>query len=197
MLSASPSWFASLLCLSACIVSTVHGADATALKAAQQAYHKAGSVVVEMTQAKKVDLAQVEAQVLVTVQSAVVLSRAYASKFPAGTKLIDTVIGKVAVTDTKGTVTALGPMKDLEFQEIEDQWHDGAYFKSHDLGVNFEDEANEHFTDPVHTMVHPLMVLRAAMVFQKSQDAKDLKAMKDEMDEGMEQAEKMLDVLLK
>ena len=197
MFRSAPSWFVSLLCLAACCVQTGHAADSAALKAAQKAYHEAGAAVVEMTQSKKVDAAQVEAKVIVMEHNAVILSRAYASKFPAGTKLIDTVIAQVAVVDAKGGVTALGPMKDLSFQEIEDQWHDGAYYKSHDLGVNFEDEANEHFTDPIHTMVHPMMVLRAAMAFQKGQDAKDLKAMKDEMDEGMEQAEKMLEVLLK
>ena len=197
MFRAAPCWFASLLCLATCLVQTSHAADSAALKAAQKAYHEAGAAVVEMTQSKKVDVAQVEAKVVAMEQGAVVLSRAYASKFPAGAKLIATVIEHVAVVDAKGSVTALGPMKELSFQEIEDQWHDGAYFKSHDLGVNFEDEANEHFTDPIHTMVHPMMVLRAAMAFQKGQDAKDLQAMKDEMDEGMEQAEKMLEVLLK
>jgi hypothetical protein len=45
-----------------------------------------------------------------------------------------------------------------------------------------EDEDNEHFTDPLHVMIHPIMVLRAA------QD-KNLDAMKAEMQEGMEQIE--------
>lgn len=194
MFKPTPHWFASCLCLFSLVG---HAADGADLKAAQLAYHQAGKAVIEMTQAKKVDAAQVEVKVVEMQRGAVVLARAYAAKFPAGTKLIDTVITQVATLDGKGSVTGLGPMKELSFQEIEDQWHDGAYFKSHDLGVNFEEEANEHFTDPIHTMVHPMMVLRAAMAYQKGQDAKELKAMKDEMDEGMEQAEKMLAVLLK
>ena len=186
-------------CLIFLCVATValESAENPALKAAQQAYHKAGTAVMEAVLSKKVDPVQVEAQVVEMERNAAILARAYAVKFPEGKKLIDTVIAQVGVLDATGEITALGPMKALPFKETEEQWHDGAYFKTHDLGVSFEEEQNEHFTDPIHTMVHPMMVLQAAIAYHKTKDAAELKAMKDEMEEGLEQAEKMLQTLSK
>lgn len=194
MQTSSSSLFVGILCLAALACPAAERPD---LKAAQLAYHQAGTAVVEMINAKKIDVAAVEAKVLVMERNAAALAKAYAEKFPAGKKLIDTVVANVAILDAQGAVTGLGPMKDQSFEEIEQQWHDGAYFKAHQLGVDFEDEANEHYTDPIHTMVHPMMVLRAAISWQKGQADKDLQAMKGEMEEGLEQAEKTLETLSK
>jgi hypothetical protein len=46
-------------------------------------------------------------------------------------------------------------------------------------------------------MIHPMMVLRAAVAYQTSKGEKDLKAIKEEMEEGIEQAEKTKAALAK
>jgi uncharacterized protein YdiU (UPF0061 family) len=50
------------------------------------------------------------------------------------------------------------------------------------VGIDLSKEENEVHLDPVHTMVHPLMTLAA---IKKG----DMKAAKDELAEGLEQAE--------
>lgn len=176
----------------------LNAADAAQLKAAEQAYLKAGAAIVDQVNTKNVDVAKVEALVLETEKAAVILSHAYAEKFPAGKKLIDCIISNVATLDGSGNVTGLGPLKTASFKDLEENWHDGAYYKAHpEFGIDFSEEKNEHFTDPAHTMVHPMMVLQAAITYSKSHSAEDLKAMKEEMDEGMEQSTKLLETLTK
>lgn len=163
----------------------------------EAAYTKAGREVVDLVNAKNVDATKVAALVLVMEQQAVPMAQAYARKFPAGKGLIDTVIAQIAVVDGAGNVTALGPMKDLSFEVIEKQWHDLGYFKANKPSIDLDNEDNEHFTDPLHTMIHPMMVLRAAIDYQTSKSDKELKAMKEEMDEGIEQSVKTAGVLSK
>lgn len=185
-----------ILCL---LVGVLAAADISPaqIAAAQAAYHQAGRAVVDQVVAKKVDVVQVEALVLTMEQHAVVLAKAYAAKHPAGAKLIAAVMAQVVRMDAQGAVVGLGPMKALPFAEIEKQWHDLGHFKTNPVGLDLQDEANEHFTDPLHTMIHPVMVLRAALDFQASKSDKDLQTMKSEMEEGLEQAEKTKVVLTK
>lgn len=173
--------------LSLCLASSLSAASVAEREAA---YLKAGKAVIDMVNAKTVDAAKVTALVLIMEQQAVPISQAYAAKFPAGKGLIDTVISQVATLDAAGAVTGFGPMKDMTFEVIEKQWHDLGYFKEHKPTVDLADEDNEHFTDPLHAMIHPMMVLRAAMNYQTSKSEDDLKAMKEEMDEGLEQVTK-------
>jgi hypothetical protein len=160
-------------------------------------YQKSGRAVIDMANAKSVEVAKVSALVLTMEQQAVPMAQAYAKKFPAGKELIDAVIAQVATLDASGAVTALGPMKDMSFEVIEKQWHNMGYFKEHKIALDVSNEDNEHFTDPIHTIIHPMMVLRAAIDYQTSKSEKELKAMKEEMDEGLEQSEKTLRVLSK
>ena len=125
------------------------------------------------------------------------MAQAYAAKFPAGKDLIDTVIAQIATLDASGAVTGFGPMKDFDYDVIEKQWHDLGYFKEHKPTVDLNNEDNEHFTDPLHTMIHPMMVRRSAITFQTSKSDADLKAMKEEMDEGIEQSVKTVKALSK
>ena len=46
-------------------------------------------------------------------------------------------------------------------------------------------------------MIHPMMVLRAAITYQTSKSDADLKAMKQELDEGLEQSVKTAKVISK
>lgn len=161
------------------------------------AYVKAGRAVVDMVNAKAVDADKVGALVLTMEQQAIPLANAYAAKFPPGKGVIDTVIAQVAVVDAAGHVTGLGPMKDMTFEIIEKQWHDLGYFKANKPAIDLTDESNEHYSDPLHTMIHPMMVLRAALDFKTSKSDKDLQSMKEEMEEGLEQVEKTVGVLSK
>ena len=98
---------------------------------------------------------------------------------------MDAVINNVANSDG----SALGSMSTLSFATIETDWHDAAFFTKNNKGVDLQDEDNEHYLDPIHTIVHPVMVLVAARGFAKDGNADSLKAMKAEMQEGMEQVE--------
>lgn len=184
-----------LVCFFAlCLSASLH---AETLAERQAAYVKAGRAVVDLVNAKTIDAAKITALVLTMEQQAVPLANAYAKKFPAGKGLIDTVIAQVAVVDGSGVMTGFGPMKDMSFEVIEKQWHDLGYFKVNKPSIALDDEDNEHFSDPLHTMIHPMMVLRAALDYQTSKSDESLKAMKEEMEEGLEQVEKTVGVLSK
>ena len=159
-------------------------------------YHKLGTSIVDMVNSRAVDVAKVEQTVLELTKISVALSNEYKRVHPAGTKLLDMVAGQAAVLDN-GQVKAVGPMAKLPFKEIEDQWHDLGFVTGKDVGVDLEDEDNEHFTDPLHVMIHPIMVLRAARDFSASKSDDDLNNMKSEMEEGMEQAALLLEVVKK
>jgi hypothetical protein len=183
----------------AAIIALTLGASlhAESLTDRQAAYIKAGRAVVDMVNAKAIDAEKVAALVLTMQQQAVPLANAYSAKFPPGKGIIDTVIAQVATVDGSGQVTGLGPMKDMAFEVIEKQWHDLGHFKTNKPAIDLTDEDNEHYSDPLHTMIHPMMVLRAAMDYKTSKSDKDLQAMKEEMEEGLEQVEKTVGVLTK
>ena len=100
----------------------------------------------------------------------------------------------------KTVVENVDAMKKLSFKDLEHEWHDLNHFTksgSNDLGIDVKAEDNEHFTDPIHAIVHPLLVLKAAQAYATSKDEADLKAIKEEMEEGLEQVEKCRSVLTK
>ncbi len=173
---------------------SLQGAD---LAAAQRSYHVAGRAVVDMANTQKVDVAVVEAKVLEMTRHSVALAQAYAAKFPDGKPVIDMTIAQAAILGPDGAVTGLGPMQNLPFSDIEEQWHDLGHFKTNPVGIDLSDEKNEHFTDPLHTIIHPIMTLVAARAYAKEGKPDDLKAMKAEMEEGIEQAEKLVEALNK
>jgi hypothetical protein len=82
---------------------------------------------------------------------------------------------------------------------LEHQWHDLHYFsnKKEVIGVDLADENNEHFTDPIHVIVHPLLVLKAAQSFANGGGDAALQQMKEEMEEGIEQIDKALAAIQK
>lgn len=145
------------------------------------AYRKAAKAIVESAINKKVDVAEVEKNVKQCVVAATWAALEYAKAFPTGAKLLKAVVDNVPVIEK------------LEFKEIESEWHDLKHFKKpgNDPGVDVSAEENEHFTDPIHAIVHPFLVLKAAQAYAKDKKDEDLKAVKDEMEEGLEQMEKM------
>lgn len=169
------------------ILPCLRAADRAQVEARYLSYHTAGKAVVEMAISRRVDPAEVEKKVDTMVADAVWLATEYAKAFPKGAVLLQTVTAHV------------GDMRKLTFQELEGEWHDLGYFgkPGHDAGIDLKAEANEHFTDPIHSIVHPLLVLKAAQSFAAGKKEEDLKAMKAEMEEGLEQAEKQKNTLLK
>lgn len=163
-------------------------ADKAAIDSHATSYLAAGKAVVEMSITKKVDAAEVEKKVQTMLADAVWLATEYGKAHPKGEKLLKTVVENVDA------------MKKLSFKDLEHEWHDLNHFTksgSNDLGIDVKAEDNEHFTDPIHAIVHPLLVLKAAQAYATSKDEADLKAIKEEMEEGLEQVEKCRSVLTK
>jgi hypothetical protein len=159
----------------------LHAAAPPETDARVREYSTLGRSVLEMAQTKKVDAAEVRKKVDRMLEIGVLLAKDYAVRFPAGKKLIDTV------------VAAIPEMRKLSFGEIESEWHDLKHFDKpgNGVGLDLKAEENEHFTDPVHTIVHPLLVLKAAEEQVAKPSAENLQKIKEEMEEGIEQAEKM------
>jgi hypothetical protein len=148
----------------------------------QSAYHAAGKSLVNMAISKKVDTAEASKLVDKLLEEGKWLAEAYAQKYPQSAKLLK------LVTDN------IGEMKKLSSKELEHQWHDLQYFnnKKEAIGLDLTDENNEHFTDPIHVIVHPLLVLKAAQSFASGGGDVALQQMKEEMEEGIEQIDKAL-----
>ena len=176
-----------LLTVLAALIAPLRAADKAQIEARYQSYYAAGKAVVDMALSKKIDAAEVAKRVDIMVADAIWFAGEYAKAHPKGAKLLQTVTSQV------------GTMRQLSFEELESEWHDLGYFTKagHDTGLDLKAEENEHFTDPIHTLVHPLLVLKAAQAYATSKAEKDLKSLKEEMDEGLEQAEKQKTVLLK
>ncbi len=169
-------------------------ANAESVNELVKQYQETGASIVDMVNSQSVSVDEIEKKVVDLTRISVDLTNRYKQIHPDGAKLLDITIEQVAALDN-GSVVGVGPMADLTFDEIEGQWHDLGYFESNDVGVDLEDEDNEHFTDPMHVMIHPIMVLRAAKDYATSSSPDDLNAMKAEMEEGMEQVALVGEVL--
>jgi hypothetical protein len=165
----------------------VHGADKAAVEAHYLAYHTAGKALVEAAINKKVDPAEVGKKVDILVTEGTWFVNEYAKAYPKGEKLLKVIVAN------------LDTMKKLSFKELEHEWHDLHHFDKadKDTGIDLAAEENEHFTDPIHTVVHPLLVLKAAQDYAATKNEEALKSMKEEMEEGLEQVEKQKAALLK
>jgi hypothetical protein len=163
-------------------------ADKAAVDTHVNSYLAAGKAIVEMSITKKVDAAEVEKKVQTLVADAVWLATEYGKAHPKGEKLLKIVTDNVDA------------MKKLSFKDLEHEWHDLNHFTksgSNDLGIDVKAEDNEHFTDPIHAIVHPILVLKAAQAYASSKSDEELKAIKEEMEEGLEQVEKCRSALTK
>ncbi len=161
---------------------TTQAAPAPEVTAHATRYHAAGKAVLEMVINKQVSVPAVAAQVDVLLVESIALTEAYAKANPAGEKLLRVVIDQVPT------------LKTLSFATLQSDWHDLGHFAKpgNSAGLDLQDEDNEHFTDPIHAIVHPLLVLKAAEAYAAKPDAEHLATMKEEMEEGLEQADKLL-----
>lgn len=144
------------------------------LIAAPGSYAGAGQTVLEMVLARKVDAAQAKQQLETMRAAAVDLCKQYAKAHPAGAKLIETVLAQEAA------------MSALSAEDLEHQWHDLDALAGVDVGIDLSDEDNEHFTDPIHALVHVLLVGKQVEA-AASGSAEAIDAMKEDLSEGLEQ----------
>jgi hypothetical protein len=140
-------------------------------------YKANGKIVMDKIIKKTIDPAEVKPLLHKMADDAGELATAYGAKKPDGAKLL------------KMVVDALPKLKTMSFEELEKDWHDLAYFSKpgNDAGIDLKKEKNEHFTDPIHCIVHPLMTAVAAESYAKTKKEEHLQAMKEELSEGLEQ----------
>ena len=182
-----PLILTSLICALAQLTPMLRAAEKAELESHASSYHAAGKAIVEMAITKKVDSTEVAKRVETLVSDAIWMAKEYAKAKPKGERLLKVILENVET------------MKKLSFKELEHEWHDLHHFDKadKDIGLDVKAEENEHFTDPIHSIVHPLLVLKAAESFVSSKSEGDLKSIKEEMEEGLEQMEKQKDTLLK
>lgn len=149
-----------LLVAITCSIST--SGYAGSVENATNDYLKTGQEIVDMVNAGSIDVAGVESRVVSLTKNSVALALAYIEKHPEGEALLTEIISQVAIMNG-GQVTGLGPMTNDSFDRMEKHWHDLGFLEGKDYGVDMEDEDNEHFTDPLQLMVHPIMVLSAGV----------------------------------
>jgi len=84
-------------------------------------------------------------------------------------------------------------------RKLKKNWHDGHHFdgKEKEIGINHQDEKNEHFRDPLDSVTHALLIQRSAKDFGAKQDEESLKRMKSDVAEGLEQFKKAFAVVAK
>ncbi len=179
-----------LLTLAGLMISalTLHAASKADVDAKYNSDHAAGKAVLEMALTKKIDAAEVEKKVNAMVADASWIATEYGKAHPKGEKFMK------VITDN------IDAMRKLSYKDLEHEWHDLNYFTksgSNDLGIDVKSEDNEHFTDPLHAVVHPLLVLKAAQAYVTYKSDDELKSIKEEMEEGLEQMEKCRTVLTK
>lgn len=165
----------------------VLAADAAEAAAHLKSYISAGEAIVAMANSRKVDVEAVDKKVDSMVEEAIWIAKEYLKVKPEAAKWFQAVFDHIP------------EIKKLPFEEIEKNWHDGHHFdgKEKEIGINHQDEKNEHFRDPLDSVTHPLMVQRAAHDYVAKKDEESLKHVKEEMSEGLEQVRKAVAVISK
>lgn len=141
-------------------------------KKALETYENLGKSIMSEINSNKVDLPSVEKKVAQMTESAILLFEGFTKKFPESKKLFDHIKSQ------------LSSLKTASFESLEKDYHDGGKLGKDVVGVDIKSEDGEKYTDPLHTLVHPLMTLKAL-------EKKDFKSAKEELNEGLEQAKNM------
>lgn len=153
-------------------------AQAADPKAAQASYEKQGRELLAAINSGKVDIEVAKKNVEGMVQSADTLFEAYAVKHPESKKLYEYM------------KTNLAKVKTASFEVLEKDYHDAGILTPKLVGVDLKSEEGEQYTDPLHTLLHPLMTLKAI-------EKNDLKSAKEELNEGLEQVKNTAKSILK
>ncbi len=162
-------------------------ADPAAAAAHLKSYTAAGEAVLSMANSQKLDVDVVDKKIDIMVADGIWIAEEYLKVKPEASKWFKAVFDNIPA------------IKKLPFEEIEKNWHDGHHFdgKEKEIGINHQDEKNEHFRNPLDSVTHPLMVQRAAHDYAQKKDAEDIKRIKEEMNEGLDQVKKAVEVISK
>ena len=147
---------------------TAFAQDKAKVKAAADSYKKDGKELLAMLNTGKVDEAKAEKLANNMMDQAVTAAKEYIAKDKKSEKLLNYIIA------------GLPEIKSASFETLEKDWHDAGKLTKDKVGLDLKAEENEKYMDPVHSILHPAMTLRAIK-------DKKLKEAKDELTEGMEQ----------
>lgn len=151
-----------------CLANQAYGNDL-------KTYRSSGKNIMDQIISKKIDKPALSSEVDKMVQAAINLTKEYQKKHPSGKKVLQVVIDNIE------------KIKGMSFDEVEKQWHDLGYFEGKSFDLDLSDEDNEHFTDPIHCIVHPILTLKAGESYLKTKDQKHIQTMQEELSEGLEQ----------
>jgi hypothetical protein len=168
------------VCCVASVVSVAFAADSAAVASHLKSYTASGEALLSMANSKKVDVAELDKRVDGMVADGIWMAEEYLKVKPEATKWFQAVFANIPA------------IKKLPAEEIEKQWHDGHHFdgKEKEIGINHQDEKNEHFRDPLDSVTHPLIIQRAGRDFAEKKDEASLKMMKENAAEALEQVKK-------
>lgn len=168
-------FFTFFLCLMTLFATPfAQSADTTKVKTAAKEYADKGKALMTMINSGSVDEAKASTLVDEMVAAATTTAEEYIHFDKKSEKLL------------RATIDAIPKMKTSTFKEIEHNYHDGAAFDTNVTGIDLKKEENEKYTDPVHSIVHPFLTLKAIK-------DKNLKSAKEELSEGLEQMVKLVE----
>ncbi len=176
-----------ILAASILSVSAAFAADPSEIAAHAKSYTTAGETVLAMVNSKKVDSEAVAKKTDTMVADGMWIAEEYLKLKPEAAKWFKAVFDNIPA------------IKKMPYEEIEKNWHDGHHFdgKEKEIGINHQEEKNEHFRDPLDSVTHALLVQRAAKDFSTKPDEESLKRMKSDTAEGLEQFKKAVAVVSK
>ncbi|MEI6873171.1 MAG: hypothetical protein WCL08_12905 [Verrucomicrobiota bacterium] len=166
---------------------SMFAADSAEVAAHSKSYTAAGEAVLAMVNSKKVDAEAVVKKTDTMIADGIWIAEEYLKLKPEASKWFKAVFEKIP------------EIKKMPYEEIEKNWHDGHHFdgKEKEIGINHQDEKNEHFRDPLDSVTHALLIQRSAKDFGAKQDEESLKRMKSDVAEGLEQFKKAVAVVAK
>jgi hypothetical protein len=178
-----------ILAASICSISfaAAFAADPAEIATHAKSYTAAGEAVLAMVNSKKVDTEAVLKKTDTMVADGIWIAEEYLKLKPEAAKWFKAVFDNMPA------------IKKMPYEEIEKNWHDGHHFdgKEKEIGINHQDEKNEHFRDPLDSVTHALLIQRAATDYSAKPNEESLKRMKSDTAEGLEQFKKAVAVVSK
>lgn len=168
--------FSRIICIILTSSLSAFAVDKAKVKAAAEKYLNQGKELMAMINSGKIDAAKAEKLSMEMADVAAGLLPEYISFDPKSEKLMKLVESE------------LPKIKKANFQSLQDDYHDGGKLPASATGIDLKKVANEKYTDPIHTIVHPLMTNDLL----KSNNAKKAK---EELSEGMDQMKELAEQL--
>ncbi len=170
-----------------CATGEVRATDVAEASARWKSYSSAGDALLLLVNTKKVDVETVDQKAAVMVADATWVANEYLKLKPEASKWFKAVFDN------------LPSIRKMPYEEIEKNWHDGRYFegKEKEIGIDPQDEKNEHFRDPLDAVTHVILVQRSAQDYVSKKEPEALRRMKADLVEGLDQMRKAVAVISK